>query len=76
MHAAEHDRVRTGVRRLAGEPQRVAHHVRDVLDLGALVVVREDHGVALGGERANLVLHRPDVGDLEERRDSACLNRG
>ena len=30
-----------------------------VLDLGHLVVVGEDHGVALLGERAHLVLHRP-----------------
>ena len=32
---------------LAGEPERVAHEVGDVLHLGALVVVREDHRVAL-----------------------------
>jgi hypothetical protein len=30
--------------------QRVADVVGDVLDLGGLVVVRQDHGVALGGE--------------------------
>ena len=36
------------------EPERVADVVGDVLDLGHLVVVGEDDGVALGGERAHL----------------------
>ena len=40
--------------RLAREPERVAGVVGDVLDLGQLVVVGEDHRVALGGERAHL----------------------
>ena len=34
---------------------------RDVLHLGHLVVVGEDHRVALGGERADLLLHRGDL---------------
>ena len=42
------------------EPERVAHEVGHVLDLGHLVVVGEDHGVALGGERANLLRQPPD----------------
>ena len=46
----------SGVGGLAGEAERVAHVVGDVLDLGHLVVVGEDHGVALLGERAHLVL--------------------
>ncbi len=37
-----------------GERQRVADMVGDVLDLRALVVVGEDHGVALAGEAAYL----------------------
>ena len=41
--------------RLAREAERVAEVVGDVLDLGQLVVVGEDHRVALGGERADLV---------------------
>ena len=52
-------------RRLLGEAERVADVVGDVLDLGHLVVVREDHGVALRGERADLGLERADVVELE-----------
>ena len=37
--------------------QRVADVVGDVLDLGHLVVVRQDDGLALGCQRAHLVLH-------------------
>ena len=36
--------------------ERVADEVGHVLDLGQLVVVREDHGAALGGQRAYLGL--------------------
>ena len=50
-----------GGRRLAREPERVAEVVGDVLDLGQLVVVGEDDGVALGGERADLLA---ELGDL------------
>ena len=45
--------------RLAREPERVAHEVGDVLDLGHLVVVGEDHRVALGGERTHLGSRAP-----------------
>ena len=41
--------------------------VGDVLDLGQLVVVGQDHGAALAGERAHLVLHGRDVVELEQR---------
>jgi hypothetical protein len=34
------------------------HEVGDVLDLGHLIVVREDHRVPLGRERADLGLKR------------------
>ena len=43
-------------RRAPGEAERVADVVGDVLDLGHLVVVGEDHRAALGRERAHLVL--------------------
>ena len=47
--------VRVGLRRLARQPERVAHEIGDVLHLGALVVVREHDGVAApapaGGSR-------------------------
>ena len=47
--------------RLLREAERVAHEVGDVLDLGQLVVVGEDHGAALAGQRAHLGLHGGDV---------------
>ena len=49
------------LRRLAGETERVAHEVGDVLHLGSLVVVREHHGIAPPGELADLLLQ---LGDL------------
>ena len=58
MHAAEDDQLGVGGGGLLGEPERVADEIGDVLDLGQLVVVGEDHGAALGGERAHLVLER------------------
>ena len=48
-------------RRLLAEAERVADVVGHVLDLGHLVVVREDDRVALLGERADLRLHLGDV---------------
>ena len=56
VDAAEGDHVGVGVGRLARQAERVAHEVGHVLDLGHLVVVRQDHRVALLGERAHLVL--------------------
>ena len=47
VHAAEGDDARVGSRGLAGEAEGVADVVRDVLDLGHLVVVGQDDGVAL-----------------------------
>ena len=49
------------------EAERVADVVGHLLDLGHLVVVGEDHGVALGGERAHLVLQGGDVVAGESR---------
>ena len=57
MDAAEHDRLRIGRRGLPRQPERVADVVGHVLHLGHLVVVREDHGVALARQRLDLVLH-------------------
>ena len=53
--------VGVGARRLAREAERVADEVGDVLDLGHLVVVGEDDRVALGGERADLLVHGVDL---------------
>ena len=61
VDAAERDRVGIGRGRLPREPERVADEVRDILNLGNLVVVGEDHGAALGGERANLLVHGGDL---------------
>ncbi len=47
VHAAEQDDVGVGGCGLAGKTEGVADVVGDVLDLGDLVVVGEDHGVAL-----------------------------
>ena len=55
VDAAEHDRRRLGLRRDPGQAERVADVVGDVLDLGELVVVGEDHGIALPGELADLL---------------------
>ncbi len=54
---------------LAREAERVAHVVGDVLDLGQLVVVGEDHRVALGGERAHLLAQGADL----LRREVRCI---
>jgi hypothetical protein len=56
VHAAEHDRVGVGLRRALGETERIAHIVGDLLDLGQLVVVRQDHCVAFPRQGPHLVL--------------------
>ncbi len=89
MDAAEGDHVGVGGGRLARQAERVAHEVGHVLDLGHLVVVGEDHGVALLGEGAHLVLEAGDLvrGRARARRPgdrvgssmgfiSACPSRG
>ncbi len=53
---AEHDHVLLALGRLARERQAVAHEVGDVLNVGVLVVVRQDHGVALFAEALDLEL--------------------
>src|SRR5919106_221810 len=50
VDAAEDDHLGVGGGGAAREPERITHVVGDVLDLGHLVVVGEDDGVALGGE--------------------------
>ncbi len=56
MHAAEDDDVGVGLGRFAREAERVADEIGDVLHFGALVVVREDDGVAVAGEALDLGL--------------------
>jgi hypothetical protein len=56
VHTAEHDDLSVRLGGLAGKAERVADVVRDVLDFGALVIVREDDGVALLGERLDAAL--------------------
>ena len=47
MHAAECDHVGLGLGGSLRELERVTDEVGHVLDLGLLVVVRQDHGVSL-----------------------------
>ena len=47
MDAAEGDHVRLRFRRLEGKAERIAHEIRQFLDLPVLVIVGQDHGVAL-----------------------------
>jgi len=56
VHAAEGDDRGLGARRGLGQLEAVAHEVRQVLDLGLLVVVGQEHGVAL----------LPEPGDLRQ----------
>ena len=62
MDAAEDDRLRVGGGSLVREPERVAHEVGDILHLGHLVVVGEDHRPAFSRERAHFLLERRDLG--------------
>ena len=73
VNPAEGDDLLAAGGRLAREPERVAHVVGDLLDLGQLVVVREDHGVALAGKRADLVL---ELGDRIEGQEGGLHQRG
>ena len=64
VHAAEQDDLVLVALGDAGQLQRVAGVVGGVLHLGALVVVGQDHGVALGGEPAQLTLQVREVGSV------------
>ena len=61
VHAAEDDRVCIGTRRLLRQTERVADVVGDVLNLGQLVVVSQDHRATGVRERAHLFPERGDV---------------
>ena len=54
MHPAEGDHVCVGLGSLARESERVTDEVSDILDLGDLVVVGEDHGIPLLCQSADL----------------------
>ena len=68
VHAAEDDDVGFRLGGFAGEPERVADEVRDILHFGALVVVRQDDGVPLAREGLDLSLQLRD--ELFARDDS------
>lgn len=53
---AKKDDIRLGLLGLVGEAEGIAHVVRDFLDVGGLVVVREDDGVFLFFERDDFFL--------------------
>ena len=79
VHAGEDDRGGVAGRGDAGEGERVADVVGDVLDLRRLVVVRQEDGVLLGGEPADLVAPGlPLVGRPARRRwgRTALRSRG
>ena len=65
MNAAKDDHLGIGSGRLARKAERVAHEVGDVLDLGALIVVRQQNGVPLPGQATNVGLKRGDCGRRE-----------
>ena len=75
MDAAERDHVGVGARGVLGEAERVADEVRDLLDLGQLVVVRENHGAALGSQCAYLRLQGGDVVEREQGHDEGRASR-
>jgi hypothetical protein len=53
VDAAEQDDVGVGLLGGLGELERIPDDVGDVLDVGLLVVVRQDDGVALAAERVD-----------------------
>ena len=61
MHAAEHDDIRAGPRRLLRQAERIADEIRHVLDFRHLVIVREDDGVELFFERVNFLGKRREA---------------
>ena len=74
MHAAEHDHLSVGGGGLAGEFERIADEICDVLDLRILVVVRKDHGLALPLQLGNgcrqLGVGRATAGDVVGSREN------
>ncbi len=72
VHAAEDDHFGVGRSRRPGEAERVAHEVGNILDFGALVVVRQHDRLAARGERPDLPLQPGDIrraqrGRLDDR---------
>ena len=64
MHAAEHDDVGLGVPGGLGQLQGVTDEVGEILDLGLLVVVGQDDGVALLAQPLDRVEQRVALGDV------------
>ena len=56
VHATEDDHIGARARRFTREAERIADIIGNILDFGTLVVVGEDHRVALSRERTNLFL--------------------
>ena len=56
MHAAENDDVGVGLGGGLRELQRIGHGVGDFLHFGALVVMRQQNGVAFRAELADALL--------------------
>ena len=58
MHAAENNDIGAGLGGLLGQSKRIAHEIRDILDLRHLVIVSEDDGIQLLLERKNFLRQR------------------
>jgi len=58
MHSTEHDDVGVGLDGLLRETEGIADVIRDVLDFGDLVIVRQNDRVELLFERVNLFAER------------------
>ena len=72
VHAAEVDDVGVlDLRRHQRQLERVADEIGDLQDLRPVVVVRDDHRVALLLQRADLVVQRLELADVL----LACIRR-
>src|SRR5690606_1868872 len=54
LDAAKSDHVGVGVCRLARQLQRIADKIGEILNLGLLVIMREDHGVSVLAQPVDL----------------------
>ena len=70
-HAAEHDDIRVRAGGLARQIEGIAHEIGEILNLGVLVIMREDDGVHLAAQTSDLRLEieeRINIGDRLQRR--------
>ena len=76
MNAAEFDDVRIAhLRRHQRQLQRVADEIGDLENLRPVIVVRDDHCIALALERADLFVQRLELLDVFARVFVSCDSR-